>query len=84
MVKGTQLVANDLVGHLEEGWSDDKLLQTYPRLAAEDVAALHEYANLPIAMRRSFGAWANDAEELDKYLEGNRQQRKMRRKEIAD
>lgn len=31
---------------------------------------------------RSFGAWAADGEELDKYLEWNRQQRKIGRREI--
>jgi hypothetical protein len=35
-------------------------------------------------LRRSFGAWAEDAEELDKYLEWNRQQRKIGRPEIED
>jgi hypothetical protein len=30
-------------------------------------------------LRRAFGAWAEDAEDLDKYLEWNRQQRKIRR-----
>ena len=30
-------------------------------------------------LRRSFGAWADDAEELDRYLEWNRQQRKISR-----
>ena len=33
-------------------------------------------------LRRSFGAWADDAEDLDKYLEWNRQQRKIGRPEI--
>ena len=84
VVKGTQLLADELVGRLEEGWSDDKLMKTHPQLAAEDVAAVREYAKLPLEMRRSFGAWVDDAEELDKYLEWNRQQRKKGRKEIAD
>ena len=30
----------------------------------------------------SFGAWANDADELDRYLEWNRQRRKVGRAEI--
>lgn len=30
-------------------------------------------------LRRAFGAWADDAEELDRYLEWNRQQRKIGR-----
>jgi len=34
-------------------------------------------------LRRAFGGWADDAEELDAYLEWNRQQRKMSRPEIA-
>lgn len=33
-------------------------------------------------LRRSFGAWAEDAEELDRYLEWNRQQRKIGRPDI--
>jgi hypothetical protein len=35
-------------------------------------------------LRRAFGAWAEDAEELDKYLECNRQQRKLYRPEIEE
>ena len=33
-------------------------------------------------LRRAFGAWADDAEELDEYLAWNRQQRKIGRPEI--
>jgi len=33
-------------------------------------------------LRRAFGGWADDAEELDKYLEWNRQQRKLARRDI--
>ena len=35
-------------------------------------------------MHRSAGAWAVNAEELDQYLEWNRQQRKVSRPPIAD
>jgi len=84
VIKGTHLLADELVLRLEEGWSDDKLLQTHSELAPEDVAALREYAKLPLEMRRCFGAWADDAEELDNYLEWNRQQRKVSRREIED
>ena len=31
-------------------------------------------------LKRAFGAWAEDAEQLDKYLEWNRQQRKRSRR----
>ena len=33
-------------------------------------------------LRRAFGAWAADAEELDKFLDWNRDQRKVGRKGI--
>jgi hypothetical protein len=33
-------------------------------------------------LRRAFGAWADDAEDLDKYLEWNRRQRKIGRPEL--
>ncbi len=35
------------------------------------------------AQRRSAGAWAEDAEELDEFLEWNRQQRKLGRREMG-
>jgi hypothetical protein len=46
---------------------------------------LAEQAQLPPGegLRRAFGGWAgDDEEELDKYLEWNRQQRKMSRPQI--
>lgn len=36
------------------------------------------------ALRRAAGAWAGDDEELDHYLEWNRQQRKGSRPEIPE
>lgn len=33
-------------------------------------------------LKQSFGAWAEDAGELDKYLEWNRQQRKISRRPL--
>jgi hypothetical protein len=35
-------------------------------------------------LRRAFGAWAGDAEELDTFLDWNRKQRKAGRREIDD
>jgi hypothetical protein len=32
---------------------------------------------------RAFGAWADDADELDRYLEWNRRQRRISRAEMA-
>jgi uncharacterized protein (DUF433 family) len=84
VVKGTRLEAEALVALLEADRSEEDLLRTYPELTPRDVAAVREYAKVPLEMRRLFGAWAEDAAELDQYLEWNRQQRKVRRREIED
>jgi hypothetical protein len=41
-------------------------------------------ANVPPGegLRRSAGAWADDAEELDRYLEWSRQQRRRGRRDV--
>ncbi len=51
-----------------------------PRLAE----ALARIRDLPPGegLRRSFGAWADEAAELDEYLEENRRRRKIGRPEI--
>jgi len=36
------------------------------------------------ALRRAAGSWADDIEELDRYLDWNRQQRKGSRREIPE
>ena len=84
VVKGTRLFAEALVAELEQGKDDEEFRKTHPELTAEDLVALRNYARTPIGLRRSFGAWADDAEELDKYLEWNRQQRKVDRREIEE
>lgn len=33
-------------------------------------------------LRKAFGAWAEDADDLDEFLEWNRQQRKVSRPEL--
>jgi uncharacterized protein (DUF433 family) len=83
-IKGTSLLADELVARLEEGWKEEQLLRAYPSLAPEDVAAVREYAKVPQEMRRCFGAWAKDAAELDEYLEWNRRQRKVSRGRMDD
>ena len=65
VVTGTTLLADALVDRLEARKTDSELLQAHPELTPTPVAALREYAMLPIEMRRSFGAWAEDSEELD-------------------
>lgn len=46
------------------------------------VAAEEEALPPGEGLRRAFGAWAEDAEELDKYLHWNQQQRELNRPEI--
>lgn len=58
VIKGTPLLADELVARLEEGWDEEKLLATHPELTREDIAAAREYARVPTEMRRCFGAWA--------------------------
>ncbi len=84
IIKGTRLMADELVARLEEGRTEEELVRKHPELSPQDLAAVREYAKLPLEMRRSFGAWADDAEELDKYLEWNRQQRKLSRRRVED
>jgi uncharacterized protein (DUF433 family) len=82
LVKGTQHQAEPLLALLEEGKTEMELLQQYPSLTSADLAALREYAKIPLGLRRSLGSWADDSAELDDYLEWNRQRRKLGRREI--
>jgi uncharacterized protein (DUF433 family) len=84
IVKGTRVLADTLVEELEGGKNDQELLLAHAELTSEDLAAVREYAKLPLEMRRSFGAWAEKGEELDIFLEWNRQQRKLDRREIDE
>ena len=84
IVKGTSLLAEALVAELEQGRTDDELLRAHPDLTEDDLVALRHYARAPAGLRQSFGGWADDAEELDEYLEWTRQQHKAGRREIAD
>ena len=84
VIKGTRLLVDDLVQLVEEGRGDDDLGQMYPELTAADLEAVRKYARVPEGMRRSFGGWAEDAGELDEYLDFTRQQRKLRRREIEE
>src|SRR5438477_6232954 len=74
VVRGTRLAAETLVDELAHGLSDEEILHAHPELSREDIEALRHYARTPAGLRRSFGGWEEDAEELDKYLEWTRQQ----------
>ena len=80
LIKGTRLPVDDLVELVEEGRADDDLRQLYPQLMPDDLEAIRNYARIPEGMRRSFGGWSEDADELDEYLDWTRQQRKVRRR----
>jgi uncharacterized protein (DUF433 family) len=84
VIKGTRLLVDDLVQEVENGRSDDELRQLHPELATADLEAVRLYARVPEGLRRSFGAWHEDAEELDNYLEWTRKQRKVKRREIEE
>jgi len=84
VIKGTRLLVDDLVQIVEEVRSDDELRQVHPELTPIDIEAVRHYARGPEGLRRSFGGWAEDAEELDKYLDWTRQQRKARRPEVQE
>ena len=72
-VAGTRLLADDLVRLVEEGRSDEELRRLHPELTPEDMDAVRQYAKVPESLRLSFGGWAEDAEELDEYLQWTRQ-----------
>jgi uncharacterized protein (DUF433 family) len=84
VIKGTRLLVDDLVRLVEEQRNDRQLRQLHPELTPADLEAIRQYARVPAGLRQSFGGWAEDAEELDKYLEWTRQQRKVRRREVEE
>lgn len=84
LVRGTRLRAEDLTRLVEEGHNDEDLRRLHPELTAEDLDAVRQYAKVPAGLRQSFGGWAEDAEELDRYLEWTREHRKVQRREIEE
>ena len=84
LVKGTRLHAQDLAKLIEEGRSDDELRQLHPELTSDDIDALHHYVQVPATLRELFGAWADDAEELDEFLAERRRQRQVHRRWIGE
>ena len=84
VIRGTQLLVDDLVQLVNEGCSDAELRQAHPELSSADLAAIHNYSRVPDGIRRSFGGWVEDADELDQYLDWTRQQRNLRRRGIEE
>jgi len=83
-IKGTRLLVDDLIKLVDEGCGDEDLRQIHPELSAADLEAVRNYSRAPEGLRRSFGGWAEDADELDQYLDWTRQQRKVRRRAIDE
>ena len=44
-IKGTRIAVELIFDRLADGWSTDDLLESYPRLAREDIQAAFAYAN---------------------------------------
>jgi uncharacterized protein (DUF433 family) len=44
VIKGTRLAVDFIIGLLAEGWSEADILQNYPGIAREDIAACLGYA----------------------------------------
>ena len=84
MIKGTRLLVDDLVQLATAGRTDQELQRLQPELTPADLEAVRNYSRVPEGLRRSFGGWAEDSVELDKYLDWTRQQRKVRRPELEE
>ncbi len=84
LVKGTRLRVEDLVELVVQGQSNEELRRLHPELTEDDVDAVRRYAKVPEGLRKSFGGWAEDADELDCYLEWTRQNRKLSRPGIGE
>ncbi len=81
VIKGTRLLVDDLVQLTADGRTEEEIRQTHAELSAADLEAVRNYARVPEGIRRSFGGWVEDAQELDDYLGWTRQQRELRRQE---
>ena len=68
---------------LNGGLADAELLRKYPDLTPADIVAVREYASVPAGLRHSFGGWAEDSNELDKFLDWNRQERRETREGVV-
>jgi hypothetical protein len=80
IVKGTRLAAEDLIAEIEQGRSDEEILRGHPELTSEDIAALRAFARVPLGFRLSFGAWAEDGDELDRYIESVYERRRTQQR----
>ena len=54
VVRGTRISVEHVIGLLAQGWSVAEILENYPNLAAEDVAACLGYAHRLLQAERVF------------------------------
>ena len=45
VIKGTRLSVDHLVGLLAQGWSEEKILENYPRLTKDSLQAVFAYVH---------------------------------------
>lgn len=43
LIKGTRLSVDHIVGLLAQGWTEQQILENYPRLTGEDLKAVFAY-----------------------------------------
>ena len=65
----------------EPGLPDGQIVTVVVQ-SANIVSAAASASEANAELHRAFGAWADDADELDEYLEWNRQQRHCSRQEL--
>jgi uncharacterized protein (DUF433 family) len=80
IVKGTNLAAEALVAEIEQSRNDAEILRAHPELTPEDVRALRAYARVPAGFRLSFGAWAEDGDDLDRYIKSVYERRRVQQR----
>ncbi len=58
VIKGTRLTVDHVIGLLAEGWSTTQIIEEYPGVTADDVAACLSYASELIRSEKVYPARA--------------------------
>jgi uncharacterized protein (DUF433 family) len=54
VLKGTRLAVELIVDLLAQGWTEDKVIESYPRLTSEDIRACLAYASAALRAERIY------------------------------
>jgi uncharacterized protein (DUF433 family) len=46
VIKGTRISVDHIIGLLAQGWSEEQILENYPRLSKDDLTAVFSYIHL--------------------------------------